>query len=67
MREIVQETTIEANAFMRLMAKNVTEVMSSSIPSLPLTTTISLVPRRVGWDFGGVGWYCGSLGVPSAQ
>ena len=24
-------------------------------PSLPLTTTISLVPRRVGWDFGG-GW-----------
>ena len=24
-----------------------------NIPSLPLTTTISLVPCRVGWDFGG--------------
>ena len=49
MKDILQRTNIEANAFMQLMAKNVTEVMSaSSLSALALTPGYALMPHLPG-------------------
>ena len=46
MKDILQQTKIEANAFMQLMAKNVTEVMSASSLSPDSRLCIDASPTR---------------------